>query len=61
MWTLPFNEHPLPIAEAFDGFRWTVDLSYRHADLDVESTSTHQDLDRARQHAFTNLKRLIAQ
>lgn len=62
MWTFPHNEHPLPIAEAFDGVRWVVDLSYRwnEAHIDIESTARHHDLERARQHAFSNLKRLLA-
>lgn len=52
----------MPIAEAFDGVRWTVDLSYRwtEAGIDLETTAVHRDLERARTNAFSNIKRLLA-
>ncbi len=61
MWTFPHNDHPLPIAESWDGDRWTVDLSYRVTrwEIDIETTAAHSLLATARLNAFSNLKRIL--
>ena len=54
------NIHPLPIAEAWDGRAWTVDLQYRDSTgYDIEASFTHVNLDIARTKAYHRLRKQI--
>ena len=55
----PDNEHPLPIAEAWDQTEWVVDLAIRKEaqGLDIEATASDPTLTVARHKAYVRLKK----
>ena len=54
--TFPFNSHPLPIATAWDGMIWTVDLSARDGEgMDLDVTAESRDIDNAGDKAFQRI------
>lgn len=54
----PENNHPLPLAEAWDGEIWTVDIQVRTADgMDIDGTGTDPNLSRARAKAMQRIRK----
>jgi hypothetical protein len=52
----PDNAHPLPIATAWDGTDWTVDLSARNwSGMDLEASATDPSCEKAEDKAFQRL------
>ena len=55
----PGNEHPLPVAEAYDGVVWTVDIQLRVEEMDLDGTGTDPDLERARAKALQRIRKTV--
>lgn len=54
----PDNVHPMPIAEAWDGAIWTVDIQVRTCDgMDIDGTGTDPLLARARAKAMQRIRK----
>jgi len=57
----PSNNHPLPIAEAWDGVKWTVDIQIRTEDYDIDGTGIDISLDKARNKALQRVRKTITE
>ncbi len=53
----PENTHPMPLAEVWDGVKWTVDIQLRTSEIDIDGTGVDIDLDTARIKALRRLKK----
>ena len=53
----PDNNHPIPIAEAWDGENWTVDIQIRNETLDLDATAVAPTLSRARSKAIQRIRK----
>jgi len=51
----PLNTHPIPIATAWDGTIWTVDLAARYEEMDLDVTATSPDLHTAEDKAYQRI------
>ena len=52
----PFNTHPLPIATAWDGGEWTVDLAARDEEgMDLDVTASDKSAQNARDKALQRI------
>lgn len=53
----PENEHPMPVAEAWDGQQWTVDIQIRVGKMDIDGTGRDRDIERARAKALQRIRK----
>ena len=53
----PDNDHPLPVAEAWDGVKWTVDIQIRTRNYDIDGTGVDLNLDKARNKALQRIRK----
>jgi len=53
----PDNAHPMPIAESWDGVKWTVDIQIRTSELDIDGTGIDADIIRARAKAVQRIRK----
>jgi len=51
----PDNTHPMPIATAWDGEEWTVDLAARYEEMDLDVTATSIDPHKAEDKAYQRI------
>ena len=47
----------MPIAEAWDGVLWTVDIQVRNSELDIDGTGIDADLIKARSKAVQRIRK----